>query len=102
MKRLAALLAVCSLLLMGVTGCGGHGKLEKAVRSVLVSGDTTRAAYDSLCSLVTSNPGKYSDLLTPEGRVDHKKMADFIDQIGSQLRPPMHWNTRPYGGVDDL
>ncbi len=102
MKRLAALLAVCSLLLMGVTGCGGHGKLEKAVRSVLVSGDTTRAAYDSLCSLVTSNPGKYSDLLTPEGRVDHKKMADFIEQIGSQLRPPMHWNTRPYGGVDDL
>lgn len=102
MKRLAALLAVCSLLLMGVTGCGGHGKLEKAVRSVLVSGDTTRAAYDSLCSLVTNNPGKYSDLLTPEGRVDHKKMADFIEQIGSQLRPPMHWNTRPYGGVDDL
>ncbi len=90
------------VLLAGLMACGGHGQLEKAVRSVLVSGDTTRAAYDSLCSMVTDNPGKYQDLLTPEGKVDHKKMADFIEQIGSQLRPPMHWNTRPYGGVDEL
>ena len=82
--------------------CGGHGQLEKAVRTVLVNGDTTRAAYDSLCALVTDNPGKYNDLLTPEGRVDHKKMYDFIEEIGSHLRPPMHWDMRPYGGVDDL
>ena len=90
---------MCCLLLVA---CGGHGQLEKAVRGVLVSGDTTRAAYDSLCTLVTDNPGKYGDLLTPEGRVDHKKMAEFIEGIGSHLRPPMHWDTRPYGGVDDL
>ena len=85
-----------------LVACGGHGKLEKAVRGVLVNGDTTRAAYDSLCSIVTDNPGKYGDLLTPEGKVDHKKMAQFIEDIGSHLRPPMHWDTRPYGGVDDL
>ncbi len=95
------LLMVCTLL-AGLMSCGGHGQLEKAVRSVLVSGDTTRAAYDSLCSIVTDNPAKYGDFLTPEGKVDHKKMSDFIDQIGSHLRPPMHWNTRPYGGVDNL
>lgn len=95
------LLMVCTLL-AGLMSCGGHGQLEKAVRSVLVSGDTTRAAYDSLCSIVTDNPEKYGDFLTPEGKVDHKKMSDFIDQIGSHLRPPMHWNTRPYGGVDNL
>ena len=89
------------IMLAGLISCG-HGKLDKAVRSVLVSGDTTKAAYDSLCSLITDNPGKYSDLLTPEGQVDHKKLADFIEQIGSQLRPPMHWDTRPYGGVLDL
>ncbi|MBR4829683.1 MAG: hypothetical protein IKZ92_07775 [Muribaculaceae bacterium] len=101
MRRLPLLLA-CALLLAGLMACGGHGQLEKAVRSVLVSGDTTRAAYDSLCSMVTDNPGKYSDLITPEGKVDHKKMADFIEEIGSHLRPPMHWDTRPYGGVEDL
>ena len=93
---------MCLVLMAGLLSCGGHGKLEKAVRSVMVNGDTTRAAYDSLCSIVTDNPGKYEDLLTPEGKVDHKKMAEFIENIGSHLRPPMHWDTRPYGGVDDL
>ena len=96
------MLVMCCVLLVGLTACGGHGQLEKAVRSVLVSGDTTRAAFDSLCSIVTDNPGKYGDLLTPEGKLDYKKMADFIEQIGSQLRPPMHWDTRPYGGIEDL
>ena len=90
------------VLAVGLLSCGGHGKLDKAVRTALMSGDTTKAMYDSLCSLVTDNPGKYSDLLTPEGKVDHKKMAAFIEDIGSHLRPPMHWDTRPYGGVDDL
>ena len=93
---------MCLVLMAGLLSCGGHGKLEKAVRSVMVNGDTTRAAYDSLCSIVTDNPGKYEDLLTPDGKVDHKKMAEFIENIGSHLRPPMHWDTRPYGGVDDL
>ena len=100
-KRLPVLL-VCCALLGGLLSCGGHGTLDKAVRSVLVSGDTTRAAYDSLCALVTANPDKYSDFVTAEGRVDHKKMYDLIEQIGSSLRPPMHWDTRPYGGVDNL
>jgi len=90
------------VLTLGLLSCGGHGKLDKAVRSVLVSGDTTKAAYDSLCAIVTDNPGKYADLLTPEGKVDHKKMAEMIKEIGSHLRPPMMWDTRPYGGVDDL
>ena len=101
MRRLVAWL-VCCVFVTGLMSCGGHGKLDKAIRSVLVSGDTTRAAYDSLCSLVTDNPGKYSDMMTPEGKVDHKKMSELIADIGSHLRPPMHWDTRPYGGVDDL
>ena len=96
------MLLVCCVLLAGFVSCGGHGQLDKAVRNMLVSGDTTRASYDSLCSMVMGNPGKYSDLLTDEGKVDHKKMYDFIEEIGSHLRPPMHWNTRPYGGIDDL
>jgi len=101
MRRLPVWLMVCAMM-VALMSCGGHGKLDKAVRSVLVNGDTTRAAYDSLCSIVTDNPGKYGDLLTPEGKVDHKKMAQFIEDIGSHLRPPMHWDTRPYGGVNDL
>jgi len=101
MRRLPALL-LSGVLLLCLLSCGGHGNLDKAVRKVLVSGDTTRAAYDSLCSIVTSNPGKYSDLLTADGKVDHKKMYEFIDGIGSKLRPPMHWDTRLYGGVQDL
>jgi hypothetical protein len=101
MKRLPLLLMGC-LLMVALMSCGGHGRLDKAVRGILVSGDTTRVAYDSLCTLITENPGKYGDMLTPDGRVDHKKLAAFIEEIGSQLRPPMHWDTRPYGGLDDL
>ena len=101
MRQLCALLLACALT-AGLLSCGGHGALDKAVRAALVSGDTTRATYDSLCSLVTDNPGKYGDLLTPEGRVDHKKMAEYIKDIGAHLRPPMLWDTRPYGGVEDL
>lgn len=93
---------MCWMLLAGLMACGGHGSLDKAVRGLMVSGDTTRASYDSLCSLITDNPKKYSDMLTLDGKVDHKKLAEFIEQIGSQLRPPMHWDTRAYGGVDDL
>ena len=93
---------VCLAMLSGLLACGGHGGLEKAVRGVLVSGDTTRQAYDSLCSIVTDNPDRYSDLLTPEGTIDHSRMAALIDEIGSALRPPMHWDTRPYGGARDL
>ena len=93
---------VCLAMLSGLQACGGHGGLEKAVRGVLVSGDTTRQAYDSLCSIVTDNPDRYSDLLTPEGTIDHSRMAALIDEIGSALRPPMHWDTRPYGGARDL
>ena len=100
-RRLPALL-LCCVLLAGLFSCGGRGSLDKAVRKVLVSGDTTRAAYDSLCSIVTANPGKFGDLLTAEGKVDHKKMYDYIEGIASSLRPPMHWDTRPYGGVEDL
>ena len=101
MRRLPILLM--SVMLMAcLAACNGHGQLEKAVRGMLVSGDTTRAAYDSLCTIVTDNPGKYGDMLTPEGRVDHKKLAEFIKDIGSHLRPPMLWDTRAYGGVDDL
>ena len=101
MRQITALLMACALT-VGLLSCGGHGKLDKAVRAALVSGDTTKVMYDSLCSLVTDNPGKYADLLTPEGKVDHKKMAEFIKDIGSHLRPPMLWDTRAYGGVDDL
>ena len=101
MKRLPLLLMGC-LMMVALMACGGHGRLDKTVRGFLVSGDTTRTSYDSLCTIITENPGKYGDLLTPEGKVDHKKLAEFIDEIGSQLRPPMHWDTRPYGGVDNL
>ena len=101
MRRLPVLL-LCCVLLAGLFSCGGRGGLEKAVRKVLVSGDTTRAAYDSLCAIVTANPGKFGDLVTAEGKVDHKKMYDFIEGIASSLRPPMHWDTRSYGGVEDL
>ena len=96
------MLLLACVLMAGLLSCGGHGKLEKAVRGILVTGDTTQAAYDSLCVMITDAPGKYADFLTPEGKVDHKKLADFIEQIGSKLRPPMHWDTRLYGGIEDL
>ena len=95
------MLLMACVLMAGLLSCG-NGKLDKTVRGILVTGDTTRAAYDSLCTLITDNPGKYSDMLTPDGKVDHKKLAEFIEQVGSQLRPPMHWDTRLYGGVEDL
>ena len=56
MKRLPLLLMGC-LLMVALMSCGGHGRLDKAVRGILVSGDTTRVAYDSLCTLITEIPG---------------------------------------------
>ena len=100
--KILPMLLLCGVLLTGLFSCGGRGSLDKAVRKVLVSGDTTREAYDSLCAIVTANPGKFGDLVTADGKVDHKKMYEFIEQIGSSLRPPMHWDTRAYGGVEDL
>ena len=96
------LLLLCCALMAGLFSCGGRGQLEKAVRTALVEGDTTRATYDSLCSMITANPDRFADMLTPEGKVDHKKLAQFIEEIGSKLRPPMLWDTRPYGGLEDL
>ena len=100
-RRLVTLLLGASFLAC-LCACGGHGQLEKAVRSALVRGDTTQAVYDSLCSIVTDNPGKYSDLVTPEGKLDHKKMSEYIADLGSHLRPHIYWDTRRYGGVENL
>jgi len=88
------LMVVCTLALVSCSG----SPLERVVRSALVAGDTTQIMYDSICNIVKEHPKKYAKLLTPDGEVNHAELSAFIEELGSHLRPPMHWNTSAYGG----
>ena len=51
--RLLTIAAVALMALLGATACGGRGgALDKAIRSAMISGDTTRKAYDGICKLI--------------------------------------------------
>ena len=76
--------------------CGGS-PLEKAVKQALVQQDTTQARFDSICSIIKTYPERYKDYLNEAGEVDVPALAKLIEQVGGQLRPPMHWDVTRYG-----
>lgn len=84
-----------------LAACGG-GKLDKQVRSLLVKGDTTQVAYDSLCAQVLAHPDKYKQYVDADGDVDHARLGQLIADVGSKLRPPVMWDTRRYAGKQAL
>ncbi len=85
--------AVVALTLAACTG----DAVERAVRDAFLSGDTTAARYDSICRLITADPGRYGQLLTEQGTIDKVRLQEFINGVGQGLRPPMTWNIGGYG-----
>ena len=79
-----------------LVACGGGG-LEKAIKRALIEGDTTQARYDSICSIIKSNPESYGEFLTKAGEINVDALSKFINEVGSNLRPPMSWNIKGYG-----
>ncbi len=81
---------------MATTSCSGGG-LEKAIKKALINGDTTQVAYDSICSIIKDNPEKYSQYLDKSGEINVEALGNYINEVGSKLRPPMSWNIAAYG-----
>lgn len=71
--------------------------LEKAVKQALVQQDTTQARFDSICSIIKAYPDRYKAYLTDDGQIDVAALASLIEDLGNNLRPPMHWNITQYG-----
>ncbi len=99
MKKIFYLpLVAIALMVVALASCGGRSsQVEDAVRQALVQHDTTQARFDSICSIVKSNPGQYADLLTAEGEINIDAMGKLVEKVGSSLRPAMHWNVAVYG-----
>lgn len=90
-----AVVATCLVM----ASCGGGG-LEKAVKKAFINGDTTQATYDSICSIIKDNPKKYSQFVDKDGVINVEALANYINEVGGKLRPPMSWNTKVYGLKD--
>lgn len=78
-----------------LSSCSGNA-LEKTIKQVLVERDTTQERFDSICSIIKSNPKQYAQYLTPDGEIDYATLGSLIDEVGSRLRPAMHWNVMAY------
>lgn len=77
------------------TGCH-NSPLEQAVQQALIKQDTTQARFDSICAIITANPDRYGAYLDKDGNVDVAKLAELVERIGGNLRPPMHWDLNKY------
>ncbi|MDD7342495.1 MAG: hypothetical protein PUG64_02340 [Bacteroidales bacterium] len=98
--RLLTIAAVALMALLGATACGGRGgALDKAIRSAMISGDTTRKAYDGICKLIKDNPDKYAAYLTDGGQINVEELAKKVTEVGHSLRPPVDWDITRYGAA---
>lgn len=98
--RLFTMTAVALVALLCVTACGGRsGELDKAIRTAMISGDTTRKAYDGICQLIKDNPDKYAAYLTDGGQINAEALAKKVTEVGHSLRPPVDWDITRYGAA---
>ena len=65
--------AACAMLLLSAvaTSCH-HSKVESAIKAALVNADTTKASFDSICSLIKADPDANRQLLTESGEINFK------------------------------
>ena len=98
--RLFTITAVALAALLCATACGGRGgELDKAIRTAMISGDTTRKAYDGICQLIKDNPDKYAAYLTDGGQIKVEALAKKVTEVGHSLRPPVDWDITRYGAA---
>ena len=99
MRTLLVMVIVALTASMAMTSCGGGG-LEKTIKKALINGDTTQVTYDSICSIIKSNPEKYSQYLDKNGEINVETLGKYINEVGSKLRPPISWNIAVYSLKD--
>lgn len=97
-RRVYTFITVVALVMatVGLVACSGGG-LEKAVKKALIDGDTTQARYDSICSIIKSSPKSYGEFLDENGEINVEALSQYINEVGSKLRPPMSWDIKGYG-----
>ncbi len=98
-RRVYHLLGIAVVVLamaVTATSCGGGG-LEKAVKKAFIDGDTTQASYEKICAIIKENPKSYADFVTESGDINVEALGKYINEVGSQLRPPMTWDITGYG-----
>ena len=88
--------AFAALILFALTSCGG-GSLEKQVKQALLDGDTTETRFQQICQLISSDSREYADYIDADGNVDAAALNEYINAIGSRLRPARSWNVTAYG-----
>ena len=96
MRKLLIWLVMAAGMAMMLTACGGN-PVEQAMRDAMVQKDTTQARFDSIASMIKAGKERYKEFLTPEGDIDYAALGALADEVGSRLRPPMHWNIAAYG-----
>lgn len=98
MKRIFAVVPLLLLLALLPTAVScRHNSIEPAIKEALLSGDTTQERFDSICSMILRSPERYSTLVTDQGEINLAALNALIEKVGSDLRPPMHWNVASYG-----
>ncbi len=99
-KRVYHLLSMAIAMLaiaLTAASCGG-GALEKNIKLAFIDADTTQARFDSICAIIKDNPKKYSQFIKGDkGEINIDALAQYINEVGSKLRPPMSWNVKAYG-----
>lgn len=107
MKSLKLLLIIFPILLValvvGVTvnSCGNNrSPLAKAIKADLINGDTTQQQFDSICNIIKDNPDQYKEYVSSDGEINVEALNKFVNEIGSRMRPPMHWDLTSYGMHD--
>ncbi len=89
-------MALLAVVAVSMFSCGSS-PVENAIVQAFNTGDTTQTRFDSICSIITQSPEKYSHLLTDDGYVDTDALGKLIESIGSKRRPPAHWDISGYG-----
>lgn len=70
--------------------------IERAIRTALLTGDTTQTQFDSIASIIHSNPEQYQFLLRDDGEINAEALNALIMKVGSQVRPPLSWDISKY------
>lgn len=93
--KLLITIGLLGMMLLAMASCGGSS-LDKAVKQALIQQDTTQARFDSICSLIKQNPDRFKQYLTQDGQINITELQALIERVGSDLRPPIHWNIAAY------
>lgn len=95
LKSFLFVICLAASLSLITTSCH-HSRVDAAIKAALVNADTTKASFEAICSLIKSDPDANSGLTDGNGGINASALQDKINEIGSEMRPPITWNIAPY------